>query len=125
MLNFKSHSKLLISGTFLLALLIIGGFIAGYFISGTASCNLKGCPCSGIEDLDPSEQDITEINETASEIPCNSCSSHDPVFYTSVVNIVESCSGTEKLTCKDGKQVDRIVEYDDCSYELSLFGIPL
>lgn len=87
---------------------ILLGFVLGIVKTGYTACTEMACGCP------PNE----------SEIKCNSCYSHDPVFMLGIVNVVKSCSGDEILVCYEGKIIDTRIDMDEssCQYRVSFFS---
>lgn len=92
-------------------LFILGFVIPVLFSSGRTACTMMGCPCVEVE----------------GERPCNSCTRSRPVFNLGLIKTVEKCRGTEIITCKNDKQVDRRVDFSnqECRYDWYAFGINL
>lgn len=103
------NDRRLLSGL-IIVLVIVPGLVAGLFLSGPSwFCTEMGCPCQGVE----------------GERSCNSCFSTDYIFFTGLINVKQRCTAPEMIECRNGKQVDRRVDYtqQSCQSNLELLGV--
>jgi len=86
------------------------GILAGFFLQDAiASCTEMYCECQQEGDL-----------------PCNTCSSEDPVFALGLVNVIEVCDAREILVCKNNEQTERKYSLEgDCKTEVRWFDFVL
>ncbi len=84
---------------------VIFGFLAGFAFNPTMQ-TLMGCPCE-LQQLDNTTQD--------GEIPCNSVSTTDYIFFTGIFNVYQEKEGQEIIMCEDGERVGEEVRYDEVS----------
>jgi len=86
------------------------GIVAGAFLQGGATaCTEMYCEC-----------------QEEGELPCNSCSSEDPVFALGIVNVINVCSAREIIICRNNQPAEvRYSIEDDCRTELRWFDFVL
>jgi len=90
-----------------IAAIIILGFISAALSAYESVCTKMGCPCAGVE----------------GERPCNSCSILEPIFTLGIVNLVKVCPGSEIITCENGIEVDKRIDWKDCEYRWYILGM--
>ena len=93
----------------------VGVYIVIGFVLGLAMKTVTGWPTTCTE-----MACLCEMNPEADEIPCNKCSSADPVFYTVVFNVFETCSGRQIVSCPEGRTVR--IEKEECSLHAGFFN---
>lgn len=86
------------------------GLSAGFFLQGGATaCTEMYCEC-----------------QQKGELPCNSCSSEDPVFALGIVNVINVCNSREILICRNNQPAE--VRYSiegGCKTEVRWFDFVL
>lgn len=121
---FDSNKTMLLVGVLIFVVVfVVAGFSAGSVADGMELCTVMACSCPTVEEAEEEGRGEVIDGDTV-VISCNSCTKTDPVFYTHIFNIVETCSGTEYITCEEEEQVDWSVEYEDgCDLEPKIFSI--
>ena len=82
--------------------ILIVGFGAGLLLKKVIACTEMGCLCK--ED---------------GKMPCNTCQSSTPVFFSGVLNVIQDCTGREIIECDNGEQIDFDFEEMECEYRFS------
>ena len=88
---------------------ILFGFIFGLFFDGIGACTAMYCNCP---------------SEGSAEVPCNRCSTWDPLFATFIIDYGKSCSARQIIICEEG---ERTIRYDldetTCKYRFEFFSL--
>ena len=95
----------------IIAILIVG-FILGFVLPKGRLCTELACLCV---------QNFTE--PFTGERPCNFCEQVDPIFFTGLINLVNSCDVREIIICQEGKQIGERFDIDKgCKIQLKFLS---
>ncbi len=84
---------------------VLLSFLAGLVVNPSMQ-TLMDCPCE-LQQIDNSTQD--------GEVPCNSVTTTDYIFFTGVLNVYQEKEGQEIIMCENGERVGEKVRYDEVS----------